>query len=73
MGACYFNGNASSVTLLVFVFRYKLLVIWEFPGGPVVRTQCFHCLGPGVQSLVRELRYCKLYGTARKKKIYLSY
>ena len=20
---------------------------WEFPGGPMVRTQCFHCCGPG--------------------------
>ena len=20
---------------------------WEFPGGPVVRTQRFHCCGPG--------------------------
>ena len=19
----------------------------EFPGGPVVKTQCFHCQGPG--------------------------
>ena len=21
---------------------------WEFPGGPVVRTWCFHCWGPGL-------------------------
>ena len=21
---------------------------WEFPGGPVVRTQCFYCQGPGL-------------------------
>ena len=21
--------------------------MWELPGGPVVRTQCFHCWGPG--------------------------
>ena len=20
---------------------------WEFPGGPVVRTWCFYCCGPG--------------------------
>ena len=20
---------------------------WEFPSGPVVRTRCFHCGGPG--------------------------
>ena len=23
---------------------------WEFPGGPVVRTQCFHCRGLGSAS-----------------------
>ena len=36
----------------------------EFPGGPVVR--CVHHHGR-IQSLVRELRSCKLCGTARKK------
>ena len=32
----------------------------EFPNSPVVRTQCFHCGGAQVQSLVRELRPCEL-------------
>ena len=26
---------------------FKVLLPWEFPGGPVVRTRCFHCPGPG--------------------------
>ena len=32
----------------------------EFPGGPVVRTLCSHCQGPGVRFLVGELRSHKL-------------
>ena len=32
---------------------------WEFPSGPVVRTLCFHCHGPGFD-LVGELRSHKL-------------
>ena len=28
----------------------------EFPGGPVIRTPCFHCQGHRVQSLSGELR-----------------
>ena len=40
----------------------------EFPGGPVVRTPCFHCWGPGVPSLVRELRSHKPCSVAKKKK-----
>ena len=41
---------------------------WEFPGGPVVRTLHFHCRGPGVQSLVGELRSRKLRVADKKKK-----
>ena len=29
------SGSSESVVLNC--------VHWEFPGGPVVRTQCFHC------------------------------
>ena len=25
----------------------KQYICWEFPGGPVVRTLCFHCRGYG--------------------------
>ena len=49
--------------------KRKNFKLWarEFPGSPVVRTQCFHCRA-WVQSLVRELRSRKLHGTAKKKK-----
>ena len=30
--------------------------MWDLPGSPVVRTLCFHCRGPWVLSLVRELK-----------------
>lgn len=40
---------------------------WEFPGGPGVRSSCFHCGGLGwIQSLVKEVRSCKSCGTAKK-------
>ena len=28
------------------VFNTRV-ILWEFPGGPVVRTQHFHCCGQG--------------------------
>ena len=40
---------------------------WEFPGGPVVRTPIL-LPGSWAQSLIRELRSCKLCGKAKKKK-----
>ena len=40
----------------------------DFPGAPVVRTPCLQFSRALVQSLVRELRYCKLCGVAKKKK-----
>ena len=39
----------------------------EFPGSPVVRTLHFHCPGPRVRSLVRELRSHKLQSAAKKQ------
>ena len=40
----------------------------DFPGAPVVRTPCLQFSRAQVQSLVRELRYCKLCGVAKKKR-----
>ena len=34
----------------------------------MLRTLCFHCCGPRVRSLVRELKPYKLHGVAKKKK-----
>ena len=50
-----------------------LLKIWEFLGGPMVRTQSFQPWA-WVWFLVGELRSCKPYGTARpgKKKNQLT-
>ena len=39
----------------------------DFPGGPVVSSVQFHCWGPGVQSLVREVRSCKPRGQKKKR------
>jgi hypothetical protein len=55
------------------VYKYKengsfKIVRWlcEFPGGPVVRTPCFHRQRTWVQSLVRALRSHILQGRAKK-------
>ena len=47
--------------LLICIGWNKDCELGEFPGGPVVRTQHFHCL-------VGELRSRKPCGMARKKK-----
>lgn len=40
----------------------------EFPAGPGVRSWCFHSGGLGwIQCLVKEVRSCKLSGTAKKR------
>ena len=51
----------------ICMYRCRLRIkkeMWEFPGCPVVRTQCIaqDC----VQSLVGELKSCKVYGAAKK-------
>lgn len=40
---------------------------WDFPGGPVTRTPCFHYKGH-VPSLVRELRAHMPLSVAKEKK-----
>ena len=34
---------------------------WEFPGGPVVRTQCFDCQGSGLNPARRKKKKKKAY------------
>ena len=43
----------------------KLLQNRDFPGGLTVRIPGCHCCGPG-SFLVKEMRSCKLHGTAKK-------
>ena len=40
-------------------------LVGEFPGGPVIRTLCFHCSGQQVPSLVGEPRFRKPSGMAK--------
>lgn len=40
----------------------------EFPGGPVIRTLCFHCLGPGLIT-VRGTKILQAEQHSQKKKI----
>ena len=51
--------------------RMKILPIWEFLGGPVVRTLHFHCMRLQVQSLVKELKSLQAVNRSptKKKKI----
>ena len=39
-----------------YIYRYR----HRFPGGPVVRTPCSHCWGPGFNPLVGEQRSCNV-------------
>ena len=43
----------------------KIYHFWGFPGGPAVRTPCFHCRVP---SLVEDLRPRAMHNMAKKKK-----
>lgn len=47
------------------IYTWVSIKLREFPGSPVVRTPRFHCQGPGIQPLVKELRTHKPYGTAK--------
>ena len=42
---------------------------WDFPGGPVVRTLCFHCRGPRFDPWVgAKILPATQHGQKRKKK-----
>ena len=47
------NGANSCLSSLTVKIRHRRVII---PGDPVTKTLCSQCRGPGVQSLVRELR-----------------
>ena len=45
---------------------------WEFSGGPMVRTPCSHCQGPGFDSVVGELSAHKSHSMIKKKKKHIK-
>ena len=58
------NGLEESISIKKTAGRTQVRAcnkneIGGFPGSPVVRIRHFHCCGPGVRSVVRELRYHK--------------
>ena len=42
-----------------WLYFLKTLRLWEFLGGPVVRTGCFHCQGCRIETAEEELKACK--------------
>ena len=65
------TGNCKFLLLHnIEYFSYKNEKLGEIPGGPVVRTLCFHNRGHGFDPcpLVKELRFCMLCGKDKKKK-----
>ena len=59
----------------MMVMVLMIRIIPDFPGGPMVKTLCFHCKGHGfrVQFLVMELRPFISYVMAKKKKYIYIY
>lgn len=59
---------------MILQMEIKKMWLWEFPGGPVIRTPCSYCGGPRFKSWL--VRSHKLYGVAlppnpRKKSVTL--
>lgn len=62
------SGETSAGTARVISkAEYLKQVTGEFPGGPAVRTQHFHCWVPGTPSLVGEVGSCMLIGAAQNQ------
>ena len=73
LDSCYLvKINEPLILFSVFCSYNKECKNREFPGGPKVRTLCFHCQGPQVQSLVRELDLTNLVTLPRggKERMY---
>lgn len=71
----FFNNLKKISTWVILVHwrkvgkcRFKRKEYSEFPGGPVVWTQHFHCHGPGVQSLVEGTKIPQASWPEKKKK-----
>ena len=45
----YSTPKAQATIEKIYKFNFiKIKSLWEFPGGPVVKTQCFRCSGLGL-------------------------
>ena len=51
-----------------WLYFLKTLRSWEFPGGPVVRTGCFHCQGCRIEPAEGELKAHKPHVAKKRKK-----
>ena len=57
----------------VFVFFFPKPLEWGFSGSPVIRTQHFHCWGPGsIPSRGTKISHAAQHSQKRKKKKLLS-
>ena len=41
------GADFSEMYVTINCIKYYKIIFREFAGGPVVRTPCFHCQGPG--------------------------
>ena len=65
-------GAVARVTQTLFPLVQRGAIVWwemtggEFPGGPMLRTWCFHCCGPGFDPWLGN-KDPKLSGMAKKR------
>ena len=48
-------------------YKQEMGVGGEFPGGPVVRTQCFHCRGHGFNPWGNKILHATWHGQKKKR------
>ena len=52
----------------VVQYHHKKCLDWDFPGGPVVKTLCFHCRGRGFDPWLGKFRIPHRVAKKKKKK-----
>ena len=52
----------------VVQYHHKKCLDWDFPGGPVVKTLCFHCRGRGFDPWLGKFRMPHSVAKKKKKK-----
>lgn len=61
--SCVIGGNLLDLSV-PYLLIYKI-GIWEFPDGPVLELGALTAVACRVQSLVEELKSCKLHGRTK--------